>query len=83
MGLYSIYGPINRGGLRQPLGAIARPKWGDYIEGLLRPKLKVSEDDPDRVHLDLDRQRSKANRSTGRRGMWLIAFIGNELLTNL
>ena len=27
-------------------------KWGDYIEGLLRPKLKVSEDDLDRVHLD-------------------------------
>ena len=52
MGPYSIYGPINRGGLRQPLGAIARPKWGDYIEGLLRPKLKVSEDDLDRVHLD-------------------------------
>jgi hypothetical protein len=25
---------------------------GDYIEGLLRPKLKVSEDDLDRVHLD-------------------------------
>jgi hypothetical protein len=47
-----FYGPINRGGLRQPLGAKARPKWGDYIEGLLRPKLKVSEDDLDRVHLD-------------------------------
>ena len=60
-----------------------RAKWGDYIESLLRPKVKVSEDDLDRLPFDQDRQRPKANRSTGRRGMWLIAFIGNELLTNL
>jgi len=32
---------------------------------------------------DWDRQTSKANRSSGKRGMWLIAFIGNELLTIL
>jgi len=29
--------------------ARAGAKWGDYIEGLLRPKLKVSEDDLGRV----------------------------------
>jgi hypothetical protein len=47
-----FYGPINRGSLCQPLGAKARAKWGDYFESLLRPKVKVSEGNLDRVHFD-------------------------------
>ena len=38
---------------------------------------------PSSPQSDWERQRSKATRSTGRRGMWLIALIGNELLTIL